>query len=491
MVPFSRTRAVTSLQRAVRLIFQAICLTVASTGSIDIAFTRIKSIYVELGVLLSSLLGGFLFLSSGQGSAEVFDVTEASEGPALTIVANIEGQATTVASGPGAATVLADIPAALSYTVSNTGDTNVFDLSVEDDTGSSVNCPVDELAVGMSTVCTSSVVPAEGLNQTVVSAQAQAASSPGALITEITVATGQNWELQGHSSPDNVPGDQQYDSKALRYQGLAGESLSALIFTVEVAGSFDDSLAIDLQGDGDIDYLLSQGDAYETLGYQVYTPWIDASPFEAVVTITTEGTSVAASWNGTTLTAGSSTSSVPSAAPGFDNIGSITLSDLGFGADGAIPNNDFTTSEIRVGSINISNQGFPGISFSLGGDVYRPPSLLSIEESTLAYFTGTTETTTTTTTTVAPTTTTEAPTTTTTVAPITTLSPTTTTEAPTTTTTTASTTTLTPTTTGAPTTTIVLPATGSSNEAAPQVLLVLGVGGLLVLFARHRPSVRD
>lgn len=329
-------------------------------------------------------------VAPGQGSAEGFDITEASGGSALTIEANIEGQATTVESGPEAATVLADISAALSYTVSNTGDTNIFDLSVEDDTGSSVNCPVDELAVGMSTVCTSSVVPAEGLNQTVVSAQAQAASSPEALITEITVATGQNWELPGHSNPESNPGDQQYDSKALRYQGLAGESLSALTFTVEVGGSFDDSLAIDLDGDGVIDYLLSQGDAFETLcRYGCYTPWVDASPFEAVVTITTEGTSVAASWDGTTLIAGSSTDEYP-AAPGFDNMGSITLSDLGFGADGAIPNNDFTTSAIRVGSINTGNVGTPGVSFSLGGDVYRPPSLVSVEESTLAYFIGTT-----------------------------------------------------------------------------------------------------
>ena len=329
-------------------------------------------------------------VAPGQGSAEGFDITEASGGSALTIEANIEGQATTVESGPEAATVLADISAALSYTVSNTGDTNIFDLSVEDDTGSSVNCPVDELAVGMSTVCTSSVVPAEGLNQTVVSAQGQAASSPEALITEITVATGQNWDLPGHSNPESNPGDQQYDSKALRYQGLAGESLSALTFTVEVGGSFDDSLAIDLDGDGVIDYLLSQGDAFESLcRYGCYTPWVDASPFEAVVTITTEGTSVAASWDGTTLIAGSSTDEFP-AAPGFDNMGSITLSDLGFGADGAIPNNDFTTSEIRVGSINTGNVGTPGVSFSLGGDVYRPPSLVSVEESTLAYFIGTT-----------------------------------------------------------------------------------------------------
>ena len=77
-----------------------------------------------------------------------------------------------------------------------------------------------------------------------------------------------------------------------------------------------------------------------------------------------------------------------------------------------------------------------------------------------------TTTTTTTTTTVTPTTTTEAPTTTVTT------TTTTTTEAPTT------------------TTTIVLPATGSSNGTAPQVLLVLGIGGLLVLFTRRRLDAR-
>ena len=95
-------------------------------------------------------------------------------------------------------------------------------------------------------------------------------------------------------------------------------------------------------------------------------------------------------------------------------------------------------------------------------------------------------TTTTTTTTVAPTTTTEAPSTTattTTLAPTTTVAPTTTTEAPTTT---ATTTTMAPTTTVAPTTTIVLPATGSSDGTVTQVMLVLGIGGLLVLFTRRR-----
>lgn len=358
-------------------------------------------------VVVAAWLTLVVAVAPGQGSAEVFDITEASGDSALTIEANIEGQATTVESGPEAATVVADIAAALSYTVSNTGATTIFDLSIEDDTGSSVNCPVDELAAGMSTVCTSSVVPAEGLNQTVVSAKAKTATSSEALITEITLATGQDWELPGHSSPQNNPGDQQYDAKALRYQGLAGESLSALTFTVEVGGSFDDSLAIDLDGDGVIDYLLSQGDAFETLGTPsppTYTPWIDASPFQAVVTITTEGTSIAASWDGTPLTPGVSTTPAP-AAPGFDNIGSITLSDLGFGADGAIPSNDFTTTEIRVGSINTGGVGEPGISFSLGGDVYRPPSLVIVEESTTAYFIGTTESTPTTTTTATPTTT--------------------------------------------------------------------------------------
>ena len=93
--------------------------------------------------------------------------------------------------------------------------------------------------------------------------------------------------------------------------------------------------------------------------------------------------------------------------------------------------------------------------------------------------------------------TTSTPTTTTTVAPTTTTTTTvtpTTTTAPTTTeasTTTATPTTTDPTTTIAQTTTIVLPATGSSDGTAPQVLLMLGVGGLLVLFTRRRLKVLD
>ena len=91
------------------------------------------------------------------------------------------------------------------------------------------------------------------------------------------------------------------------------------------------------------------------------------------------------------------------------------------------------------------------------------------------------------------TTTTTTPTTTTTVAPTTTATPTTT--APTTTvaptTTEAPTTTATPTTTAPTTTTVVLPATGSSNGTATQVLLVLGIGGLLVLFTRRQLDVHN
>jgi len=79
------------------------------------------------------------------------------------------------------------------------------------------------------------------------------------------------------------------------------------------------------------------------------------------------------------------------------------------------------------------------------------------------------------------------PTTTTT----TTTTSTTTTVAPTTTTTVAQTTTTEAPTTITPTTTIVLPATGSSNGTATQVLLVLGLGGLLVLLTRRRPSACD
>ena len=104
-----------------------------------------------------------------------------------------------------------------------------------------------------------------------------------------------------------------------------------------------------------------------------------------------------------------------------------------------------------------------GTQITAGSDHNQTADFTLYAQWTATPTTTTTTTTTSTTTTVAPTTTTVAPTTTT--------------EAPTTTIT--------------PTTTIVLPATGSSNGTAPQVLLVLGLGGLLVLLTRRRPSACD
>ena len=103
-----------------------------------------------------------------------------------------------------------------------------------------------------------------------------------------------------------------------------------------------------------------------------------------------------------------------------------------------------------------------GTQITAGSDHNQTADFTLYAQWTATPTTTTTTTTTSTTTTVAPTTTTVAQTTTT--------------EAPTTIT---------------PTTTIVLPATGSSNGTAPQMLLVLGLGGLLVLLTRRRPSACD
>jgi len=105
-----------------------------------------------------------------------------------------------------------------------------------------------------------------------------------------------------------------------------------------------------------------------------------------------------------------------------------------------------------------------GTQITAGSDHNQTADFTLYAQWTATPTTTTTTTTTSTTTTVAPTTTT------------TTVAQTTTTEAPTTIT---------------PTTTIVLPATGSSNGTAPQMLLVLGLGGLLVLLTRRRPSACD
>jgi len=103
-----------------------------------------------------------------------------------------------------------------------------------------------------------------------------------------------------------------------------------------------------------------------------------------------------------------------------------------------------------------------GTQITAGSDHNQTADFTLYAQWTATPTTTTTTTTTSTTTTVAPTTTTVAQTTTT--------------EAPTTIT---------------PTTTIVLPATGSSNGTAPQMLLVLGLGGLWVLLTRRRPSACD
>jgi len=105
-----------------------------------------------------------------------------------------------------------------------------------------------------------------------------------------------------------------------------------------------------------------------------------------------------------------------------------------------------------------------GTQITAGSDHNQTADFTLYAQWTATPTTTTTTTTTSTTTTVAPTTTT------------TTVAQTTTTEAPTTIT---------------PTTTIVLPATGSSNGTAPQMLLVLGLGGLLVFLTRRRPSACD
>ncbi|WDE02792.1 PEP-CTERM sorting domain-containing protein [Thalassomonas viridans] len=166
-----------------------------------------------------------------------------------------------------------------------------------------------------------------------------------------------------------------YDGFTLTVEGQAGEVMSDIHLTLNFSGLFDDSLAIDLDGDGTIDFAL---DFYNIHAQSPgYTPWSDAGDVANTVTrltIGATGSSASVSVYDTDIILDSVNYD------SFDNLAAITLEDLGFGAGGTIlEGGRVTTSEMRFGYINTAGpgSGMPEItseSFSQGVDVPEPAS---------------------------------------------------------------------------------------------------------------------
>jgi hypothetical protein len=162
-----------------------------------------------------------------------------------------------------------------------------------------------------------------------------------------------------------------YDSRALSIQDAGGLTVESVRIRLDTTGTFDDSLAMDIDADGIIDFVSTQDDAYDTaeIGQGVYTPWVDASPYVLDAIITQTGTTLVTYWNGVEINVGEGSPDT-----GFNTTSSFTLEDWGFGADGTIIGDDFTTQEIWLGSINTDGPENHDISFTFDAVVIRDTS---------------------------------------------------------------------------------------------------------------------
>lgn len=142
-----------------------------------------------------------------------------------------------------------------------------------------------------------------------------------------------------------------YDAFRIHAQGDANAPIDSLTVGFRFDGNFDDSVAIDLNGDGTIDYALSYDNLSSTNIGNFYAPWhslTDAANLGIVLTITASGT-----------TANSYLYGVPVSNAGngrVDTLSDITLSSLGLGVlDG---NGEATsTGSLRVGFLNQYGNG--------------------------------------------------------------------------------------------------------------------------------------
>lgn len=178
-------------------------------------------------------------------------------------------------------------------------------------------------------------------------------------VTQNDVSNNTAWTSPSFSAG----GTELYDERSLTINDAQGTTVEFIQIILDTTGNFDDSLALDIDADGTIDFISSENDAYNnpSTGSGTYTPWNDASPFTLSAIITKTGTTVKAYWDGIEIDAGVAT--------GIAFNKSFTLQDwagaTNMNADGLILNNNFTSGVIRLGSLNEHGPSEHGLTFDL------------------------------------------------------------------------------------------------------------------------------
>lgn len=157
-----------------------------------------------------------------------------------------------------------------------------------------------------------------------------------------------------------------YDAFQITAQGDSNASVGSLSISFRFSGYFDDSVGVDLNGDGTIDYALSYFSIAST--YNNYQPWIslvDARSLGVRLTITTTGTTAEAFVYG---------QAISNTGFGYlNNLSGITLSTLGLATLDA-GGSAVSTQSIRIGFLNVDGNGggSPTISSANFGSVPEP-----------------------------------------------------------------------------------------------------------------------
>lgn len=176
-----------------------------------------------------------------------------------------------------------------------------------------------------------------------------------------------------YTNPSGING--YYDAFSVEVSGTPGASINSLQFGFSFQGNFDDSIAFDLNSDGQIDWVGDFFDIYAT--NTNYTPWsnlADALNTKVYLNIGPSSSSVTLEVYGQVITQGTATD------PDADlvnNLGSFTLSSLGLPATFPQSGSAFLTDPIRVGFVNTAGGGggIPTIDTSnfFGGEVSAVP----------------------------------------------------------------------------------------------------------------------
>lgn len=133
---------------------------------------------------------------------------------------------------------------------------------------------------------TKKIIPL-GLASIALASQANAALN----VIQNDVSNNTAWTQAGFSAAGST---ELYDERSLTINDGQGLTITSIQILLDTTGTFDDSLAIDIDADGTIDLISSQSDAYATAGVGSgnYQPWVTASPFTLSATITSTGTTI-------------------------------------------------------------------------------------------------------------------------------------------------------------------------------------------------------